>query len=273
MRIRIAHDTRYTYGQPARSVLQLLRLTPRAHDGQHVVAWRIDPNVEGRLRAGEDRFGNILHVFEADEPVAELHIRVSGEVDTFDTAGVVRNAVERAPDLYFLRETPLTTPDAEIRAFAQRFAGQANPLACLHDILSAVGTELEFETGRTKAATSAAEAFALKRGVCQDLTHVFLATARQLEIPSRYVSGYFRRNDGVARQEAGHAWAEALVPDLGWVGFDPANGISVTDAHVRVAVGLDYLDAAPIRGSRRGGEGEALEVSLSVDLVQRQVQG
>src|SRR5207237_3124684 len=109
------------------------------------------------------------------------------------------------------------------------------------------------DTIPTYTSTTAAEAFALKRGVCQDFTHIFIAAARSIGIPARYVGGYFRRNDGVIDQDAGHAWAEAFVPDLGWVAFDPTNGISATDAHVRVAVGLDYLGAAPVRGTRYGG--------------------
>jgi len=109
--------------------------------------------------------------------------------------------------------------------------------------------------------------------VCQDLAHIFLATARHLDIPSRYVSGYFHRADGVVEQEAGHAWVEAHVPGLGWVGFDPANGISTTEAHVRVAIGLDYLAAAPVRGSRVGGGVEALGVRLRVDQGGRLSQG
>src|SRR5262249_60583923 len=93
-------------------------------------------------------------------------------------------------------------------------------------------------------------AFALKRGVCQDLTHIFIAAARAIGFPARYVSGYLHRADGVVHQEAGHAWAEAHVSGLGWVAFDPANGICATDAHIRVAAGLDYLGAAPVRGTR-----------------------
>ena len=101
------------------------------------------------------------------------------------------------------------------------------------------------------------KSFAIKRGVCQDLTHIFIACARSLGIPARYVCGYFFRADGVVEQSAGHAWAEAFVDGLGWVAFDPANRISATDAHLRVAVGLDYLSAAPIRGTRYGGGDEA----------------
>ena len=97
--------------------------------------------------------------------------------------------------------------------------------------------------------------------------------ARWRSISSRYVSGYFHRADGVTDQEAGHAWAEAKVPGLGWVGFDPANGISSGEAHIRVAVGLDYFGAAPIRGSRYGGGSETLGVKLKVTAAQVQVQG
>ena len=129
-----------------------------------------------------------------------------------------------------------------------------------------------FDLDPTHAATTAAEAFALKRGVCQDLTQIFIAAARSLGIPARYVSGYFHRADGVIEQDAGHAWAEAHVPDLGWVAFDPANGISATDAHLRVAVGLDYLGAAPVRGSRYGGSDEILTIRLRVEQASRQVQ-
>ena len=90
------------------------------------------------------------------------------------------------------------------------------------------------------------------------------AAARSLGIPARYVSGHLARSDGVQEQDASHAWAEAHVPDLGWVGFDPTNGISVTDAYIRVAIGLDYLGAAPVRGSRTGGGEETLDVKLRV---------
>ncbi len=106
----------------------------------------------------------------------------------------------------------------------------------------------------------------------QDLTHIFIAAARQLGVPARYVGGYFHRADGVTNQDAGHAWAEAHVRTLGWIAFDPANGICATEAHVRVAVGLDYLGAAPVRGARRGGGAESMQVQVRVDQAARQVQ-
>jgi transglutaminase-like putative cysteine protease len=100
--------------------------------------------------------------------------------------------------------------------------------------------------------------------VCQDLAHIFIASARAMGLPARYVSGHLARSDGQIDQEAAHAWCEAYVEDLGWVGFDPANGVCPTEAYVRVAIGLDYLGAAPVRGSRYGGDGERLDVRLRV---------
>ncbi|MGA0595500.1 transglutaminase family protein [Enterovirga sp. CN4-39] len=274
MRIRISHQTRYTYDSLARSLIQVLRLTPRDTESQHVLSWRLEPSAEGRMKPFEDAFGNRCHEFSSDHPIDDFTLTVTGEVETHDTAGVVRGAVERLPDLVYLRETSLTGVDDALREFAAehgRLASQ-DPLAALHDLLGGIHREIAFDLAPTDAATSAVEAFALRRGVCQDLTHIFIAAARHLGIPARYVSGYFHRADGVTEQEAGHAWAEAKVASLGWVGFDPANGISTTDAHVRVAIGLDYLGAAPIRGSRRGGGDERLDVRLRVDTARGQVQ-
>jgi transglutaminase-like putative cysteine protease len=267
MRVRIVHDTVYRYERPVKALVQALRLTPRDHDGQHVLRWRIEPSVDGRLKAGEDTLGNILHMFSADYAVEGLTVRVSGEVETSDASGVLRGTVERVPDPFYLRETELTAADTAIADFAVSAAGNvaADPLAALHRLLAGIHGEATFDTEPTHVATTAREAFALRRGVCQDLSHIFIAACRHLGIPARYVSGYFFRADGVVEQDAGHAWAEAKVPDLGWVGFDPANGISAGEAHIRVAIGLDYLGAAPIRGTRQGGGSERLEVRLKVE--------
>ncbi|MER2269624.1 transglutaminase family protein [Methylobacterium oxalidis] len=274
MRIRVVHETIYSYEQPARGLIQVLRMTPRDHDGQYVRRWRIEPSVDGHLTEREDGFGNIVHWFSPDEPADALVIRVTGEVDTNETHGIVRGAVERLPDPFYLRETDLTAPSDEIQDLARRVAsaGEPDALATLHRLLGAVCETMTFEPGPASASTSAAKSFALGRGVCQDLTHVFIAAARHLEIPTRYVSGYFRREDGEAEQKAAHAWAEALVPDLGWVGFDPSNCIGTTEAYIRVATGLDYLGAAPIRGSRTGGGTETLDVNLRVEQAQAATQ-
>jgi transglutaminase-like putative cysteine protease len=274
MRIRISHETLYRYAEPPKGVIQTLRMTPRNHDGQYVVDWRIDVSADCRLDAQEDAFGNLTHTFSADGPLETLRLLVEGEVETQDTHGIMRGAVEHFPAGLFLRTTPLTAPDDAITALARsvRPEQQGNPLATLHALLARVHDEVAFDTDPTRSTITAAEAYALKRGVCQDLTHIFIAAARELGFPARYVAGYFHRADGVVRQEAGHAWAEAHIPDLGWIAFDPANGICATDAHVRVAVGLDYLGAAPVRGTRYGGGAETLAVSVLVDQAQRQMQ-
>jgi transglutaminase-like putative cysteine protease len=274
MRIAISHDTSYRYATPARSVIQILRLTPRDHQGQYVVSWRISVSADCKLDRHEDAFGNITHSFTADGPIDQLVVHVEGQVEIENTHGIVQGTIERFPPDLFLRETSLTEADDAIAATADRIKADSGPdtLSVLHGLLSGLYANMTFDTDPTHVATAAREAFALKRGVCQDFTHIFIAAARHLKIPARYVSGYFCRADGVTEQDAGHAWAEALVPDLGWIAFDPTNGISATDQHLRVAVGLDYLSAAPVRGAQRGGAGEALSVRVRVDQAAWQMQ-
>jgi transglutaminase-like putative cysteine protease len=274
MRIRISHATIYHYDTPPTGVTQLLRKTPRNHDGQYVLNWRLDLSQDCLLHQHEDAFGNITHSFTAEGPFNELSVAVEGEVDTQDTHGVISGALERFPPGLFLRETPLTQADAGIVDFAEaaRAGNGENRLTLLHHMLNRLNAEMTYDTDPTHVATTAAEAFMLRRGVCQDITHIFISAARRLGIPARYVSGHFYRADGVVEQEAGHAWAEVYIEDLGWVGFDATNGICTTDAHVRVAVGLDYLGAAPVRGTRFGGGGEVLKVAVAVEQAGRQTQ-
>jgi transglutaminase-like putative cysteine protease len=139
MRIRIAHETVYRYETPAKSVIQTLRLTPRSHDGQHVVRWRIDIDQDVQLSEVEDAFGNIGHAFSAVGAIDELHVAVEGEVETHDRAGVLRGVVERFPASLFLRETPLSRADEEMRAFAHKVAGrESNSLSACHTLLAAI---------------------------------------------------------------------------------------------------------------------------------------
>lgn len=259
MRILVDHRTSYSYDMPATGVVQLLRLTPGDHEGQHVRHWRVDVDVDGGLRDGVDAFGNVTTVFYADAPVSSLTLTVTGEVDVEDTAGVIR-APESLPAMVYRRSTNLTAADQPIRDLAAR-ASQSSPLASLHQLMGLIHGELRFDVAATDARTSASEALVAGHGVCQDFTHIFCSAARLLGAPARYVSGHLAR-EGHAPQDASHAWAEALVPDLGWIGFDPANGICTTDAYLRVAIGLDYLDAAPVRGARRGGGTESMHVQV-----------
>ncbi|MCX7899367.1 MAG: transglutaminase family protein [Methylocystis sp.] len=273
MRIRIQHQTTYRYEQPARRVIQKLRLTPRSCDNQTIEDWRIDIDQDCRLHVNEDAFGNIVHTFSAEGPIDSVTAFVEGEVETSDLSGVIQGVSERLPPELYLRATPLTAPSPAINAFAKEItARQTQTLACLHELLASTYAIMTFDTDATHVATTAADAFETKCGVCQDFAHLFIACARSLSIPARYVSGYFLRSDGKDDQPASHAWAEAFVEDLGWVGFDPAHGLSPDDAYVRVAVALDYLGAAPIRGARAGGGGETLDVSVRVGAAQAQAQ-
>ena len=268
MRLTIRHETVYRFETPAAAVIQTLRLTPRNCEGQHVVNWRLDVDRNCRLRAAEDAFGNQTHAFAVEGPIEDLTVLVEGEIETQDAGGVVRGTVERFPPALFLRGTPLTAVDLDIAAFAEtvRAEAGADPLDRLNVLLTALHEDMTFNPDATEGGVaSAAETFRLKRGACQDLTHVFLTVARHLGVPARYVSGYCRGEDGASRASSGHGWAEAHVPVIGWVGFDPANGLCTTEAHARVAIGLDYLGAAPVRGSRTGGGAETMAVSVVVD--------
>jgi transglutaminase-like putative cysteine protease len=266
MRLRVAHTIARRYDPPATGVIQLLRVTPRNHESQHVVAWRIDVSIDARLNAHEDAFGNVTHVFSADGPLETLRISIDGEVETQNSNGIVRGTVERFSPSLFLRDTPLTQADQRIGDFARdiREANKGNVLDQLHHLLDRLHGEMkdEDEPSQTEAAT-AAEVFQRKRGVARDLTHVFIGAARSLAIPARYVSGYVCA-DGL-EQHSGHAWAEAYVPNLGWTGFDPVKGACPTEAYIRVAIGLDALGAIPVRGTHYGAGAEKLAVAIEVE--------
>lgn len=265
MRLRITHETAYRYATPASSVIQILRMEPRSHEGQFVTDWRVELDRDARLQQSPDAFGNTVHSFALSGPLESLTVVATGEVETDDTAGIVRGQVERFPATIFLRDTRLTEADAAIKTFAEEVAAKARDrLETLHSLNAAIRERMTFDTRPTDAQTPATEAFAAAEGVCQDYAHIFIAAARHLQIPARYISGYLFQ-PGHEFQEAGHGWAEALVEGLGWVAFDPANGVSPTEGYVRVAVGLDYLGAAPVRGSRHGGTGETLAVRVRVE--------
>jgi transglutaminase-like putative cysteine protease len=273
MRLRISHSTTYRYEPPASAVIQVLRMTPGSHDGQYVADWQIDVSTDSRLDVHQDAFGNTIHVL-THGPIADLTVSVQGLIETQDTGGVLRGTDERFPPGLFLRATPLTEINPAMESFARglRPNAQDGVLGFLHALMVGINAHMTFDPDPTNTGTSAAEAFAGKRGVCQDYAHIFIACARVSGVPARFVAGHFLRADGVVYQQAGHAWAEAYVPDLGWVGFDPANGICTTDAHARVAIGLDYLGAAPVRGTRYGGGAETLSVAVKVDQAGRQSQ-
>jgi transglutaminase-like putative cysteine protease len=268
MRLRVVHRTVYTYAEPMTRAIQTLRVRPRSHEGQFVGAWRIDVDADCRLYRDEDPYGNLTDTFYIDGPSTKVTVSAEGEIETFDTAGVIRGTAERLPLPVFLRETPSTTTDPAIRDLADRLSANegGDPLSTLHALKSAIFQALCVGKDATAHAIRGAAA-AYATGSCgpEDVAHVFVAAARHLGVPTRFVSGYlFRETDG-PRQAAGHAWAEAHVPDLGWIGFDAANDTCVTEAYVRVAAGMDYLDAAPVRGAQTGSTDERVDFEAVVE--------
>lgn len=265
MLISIQHETHYRYDAPAAYTIQSLKQTPQVTSGQKVLSWSVDCGLDKTIPVFTDSFGNLTHTLVINEDHDEVLIRVSGLVETTDTAGVVSGANEPFPLVAYLRETDLTRPDDALREFAEPLHRISTDLDKLHALMNTVRDRIDYQEGETHVETRASEALSHGYGVCQDHAHVFICCARLLGIPARYVSGYLQASENRDEvYEAGHAWAEAHVPDLGWVGFDVANRTCPNDGYVRVAVGLDYREAAPIRGLRLGGGAEALDVSVQV---------
>lgn len=269
MLVSICHISRYAYDDTARYTVQSLRLTPPSFAGQRVLSWTIKaPGIETATRF-HDAFHNISHLTSITGDHSTIECRAEGLVETEDRAGIVRGLLEVVPVRVFLRETEKTTPNDAIRDLGSKIKAGSTVIDGMHTLMHAVRDAVEYETGVTGAHTSAIEALTNGRGVCQDHAHIFIAAARSAGIPARYVNGYFLC-DGDGPSEAHHAWAEAYVDGLGWVGFDPANRMCPTDRYVRLACGLDALSAAPIRGNRRGGAKEALDVLVEVQQANSQ---
>jgi len=273
MRLQVEYSTDYAFTQPQRRLVQLLRMTPVNYAAQHVIDWHIDVDCDARLRPGRDGYGNELTMLYITGPIERIALKVSGEVLTGDRSGLVEDAPEPLPVEVFLRATNLSAADDAIRSFAADIAkAEKDPLSRMHLLMSRILNEIRYVPTLDAVERNAATAFASNTGVCQDHAHIFCAAARAMGIPARYISGHLYRRDGAHIQEASHAWAEAYLPAIGWTGFDPANGISPDDAYIRVACGLDYLEAAPVAGQRLGGGEETLTVDVRVTQAQNQVQ-
>lgn len=248
MKLLVRHQTIYRYEAAAGRVAMRLKLVPTNMRAQQVLEWHVSINDEPLEGFRRNSFGEMEAIWVRHDRVENAVIVAEGLVETSDTSGVLPTSIGSVHPLYFLRDTPLTQASEAIRAMALSLPDQGDVLARLHALSAAVSDAVAYRGGVTTSQTSAAEAFALGAGVCQDHAQVFIAGARALGIPARYVTGYLLAEGGMAMHET-HAWVEALVPDLGWVGFDPSNRVCVTERYLRLASGLDAHDAAPIRGS------------------------
>lgn len=270
MRIEISHSTHYRYDAPVSQSVQHLRLTPPSDTCQSVLDWRIEtPGMEKALTYN-DAFGNVVHLITQGRLGDTMTIRARGIVETRDNHGVVGYLPEAMPARVYLRQSELTRPSAGIRKLAS-ILDKTRDVAGFHALMNEIREQVTYRIGVTETHMPAAEVLTAGEGVCQDHAHIFIAAARHAGVPARYVSGYLLLEDDDA-SEAHHAWAEALVEPLGWVGFDVSNGISPTDHHIRLSVGLDSRSAAPIRGVRWGGAEEDLAVEVRVDRAAQQQQ-
>ncbi|KPA20721.1 Transglutaminase-like superfamily protein [Shimia sp. SK013] len=261
MRLTIRHETRYQFSTPVKYGLQQMRKTPKSSHQQQVLSWRTKVIGGQSELSYEDHHNNTVELisFGGEQ---ELTLVSEGEVEISDTHGIVGRHRSVTPLWLFLNSTARTKAGPGVKALVRNTPTLA-PLEQLHALAGVIRDAVSFEVGASQADWGAEEAIAAGKGVCQDHTHIFLCCARALGHPARYVSGYLMLNDRTA-QEAMHAWAEAHIDGLGWVGFDVSNGISPDTRYVRVATGLDYSEAAPVSGTRIGGMGENLSVEIDV---------
>lgn len=259
MRLHIHHATRYRYTDAAAYSIQHLRLTPRSDLSQQILNWQL--STPGHPRQQRDAHGNTIHTLSLTEPHQEITLIVDGEVETRDAPTLLPRGDGLSP-LAYLADSPLATPDGAIAGFALEHYPDGPRRDALLALMQAVCEQVRYQPGSTEVDHTAAEAFALGEGVCQDQAHVFVASCRALGIPARYVSGYLF-TDG--EHAASHAWADAWLEDEnGWLSCDVTHQ-RFADGHLcRLAVGRDYLDAGPVRGVRRGGSGESLQVKVVV---------
>ncbi|SFP90379.1 transglutaminase family protein [Sphingomonas rubra] len=261
MRLLIEHRTTFRFPEPQPRLIQMLRVTPQNNHDQTVVAWRIDVDRDVRMREDCDGWGNAVTMLYVDGPLDGIEIAVSGEVVTSESGGVLHGVRERFPPTLFLRDTTATARDPAIALWAGEVARGADRLADLHRLNAALGERIAIDPHRAGVELAAGEAWQQERATAGEIAQLFVAAARSLGTPARYVSGYGLI--GGERAPQPHGWAEAHVDGIGWIGFDPVTRLSPQDRHVRVAVALDAAGAAPIAGSRLGPAVEVLTIDAS----------
>ncbi|WP_407495357.1 transglutaminase domain-containing protein [Pseudooceanicola sp. MF1-13] len=262
MNLTIQHTTTYRFEDPVTFGLQQVRMTPLTNDVQAVSDWVID--IEGgKIETGFlDHHRNQVDLISLNRGVTELILTSHGKVATCDTNGVLGPHLGPVPLWLFRKQTDRTKPGPNTRRLARQAEGDTQ-LAQMHDLMAQVAEAVEYKTGTSQSDWTAEDAVTEGQGVCQDHAHVFISCARELGLPARYVSGYLMMDDRTD-QEAMHAWAEAFIDGLGWVGFDVSNAQCPDERYVRVATGLDYSEAAPVIGTRVGGAEESLSVQIQV---------
>jgi len=262
MHLTIQHCTTYRFEDPVTFGLQQLRMTPKSNQLQSVSNWVIDV-AGGKIETSYmDHHRNQVDLISLNRDATEVTLTSHGTVTTTDTNGVLGPHMGPTPLWLFKKQTDRTKPGPSTRRLARHVEGD-NELARMHHLMDIVAEAVTYKAGASESDWTAEDAVTEGHGVCQDHAHVFISCARELELPARYVSGYLMMDDRTD-QEAMHAWAEAYIDGLGWVGFDVSNAMCPDERYVRVATGLDYSDAAPVIGTRVGGAEESLLVQIQV---------
>jgi transglutaminase-like putative cysteine protease len=277
----IRHVTRFRYSGPVRESVMELRMQPRSEGPQTLRSFQIITNPRAQLYAYTDHLGNAVYHFNLLREHEELRIEAQAVVEM--TAFPPRP--ERLDDLewnrynsFNLRDdhfdmlggSKFARPSPELETF-MRVAGltrpAGDPLSALRSLQRTIFDSFEYQSGITEVNSPIEVALEQRRGVCQDFAHIMTTIARQWGIPTRYVSGYLyhRGSHDRSRADATHAWVEAWLPSLGWVGFDPTNDIMAGERHVRAAVGRDYADVPPTRGTYKGGADSELSIAVSLE--------
>ena len=267
MELTIRHHTVYSYDPAVDRAGLRLKLFPRTTTAQTVAEWAVEVNGETIEPQLTNAFGEAEASWFTQSRTDRIEILAMGRVALIDTSGVLGKMGHARPSV-FLRETSLTEPDEAIRALAAEITG-ATALDRMHALTSRIHEAITYRKDTTDAGTTAAQVLKQGTGVCQDLAHLFMAAARVMGVPARYITGYYRDE---AEDLATHAWAEAHLDGLGWTGFDPTHEMCPADGHIRLCSGFDAADAAPIRGHTIGETEEDLDVSVQIDTAQSQTQ-
>ena len=290
-RLSIRHTTVYSYDKPVERSTHVFRLTPTIDRLQSLVSHAVRVSVPGRRRDYDDVFGNRVAAIWLDDTWREMRVEAESVVDVLDTDPLRYRPLRGGrqiplPWMPWQQQVlqpfllPPELPESQLHAlsgYAMSFVHRNgfDILETMLDINATLYDEYTYSPGSTNLHTSAWEVYTDRTGVCQDFTNLFICLARLLGVPARYVCGYVftgPRNPNQLQSEASHAWVQLYLPELGWTGFDPTNGCVTQTEHVRVAVGRNYMDATPTRGTIYvGGGRETLEVDVRVTLLEERI--
>ena len=285
----IRHVTRFRYSDPIHESVMELRMQPRSEGAQSLRNFQIVTAPRAQLYAYTDHLGNAVYHFNVLRAHEELRIDVQAVVEinprpaapaqTDELEWERYNSLNLSDDKYDLIEpSRFAKPSTTLREFADAndlVRPKSDPMTSLRRLSKVIFDQFDYEIGITQVHSPIDHALAAKRGVCQDFAHIMIAVARSWGIPTRYVSGYLhhrRKGQDRSGEDATHAWVEAYLPSFGWVGFDPTNNIEAGDRHIRVAVGRDYADVPPTRGTFKGDAESELAISVSVEPTQAPVR-